>query len=259
MYFGVIIERGCFVGVEDALEVVHLMLEDVRQKARRAARHFRTLFIVRTYHRLLRARHDAPFAAHRKAPFVFLFFRTRHLEDDGIDVDLVGGRWCAVLLRRGFGGLVGSIPTPPRKRAAGDDKKPQRHSELGGGERPTVLFFGKERFHFRDKFFYSDAAYVRNRDFTRNLPQRGILVFGQNTTHTRNYNVSSAPLKADKQKGWEGSIRPPTLAPVQQSVQDNCQDGCSPQLSKDRASTSATLALVAKDPLARLYSKNCPM
>src|SRR3989338_900612 len=91
LFFGfVIIECRRLIRVENTVEMVHFMLEDVCQKARCTARHFRTLFVVRTQHRFLRARYDAPFPAHRKASFVLLLFCARHLKDDGIDVDLVG-------------------------------------------------------------------------------------------------------------------------------------------------------------------------
>src|SRR3990167_7917897 len=193
--FWIIIERSRLIGIQDAVEMVHFVLEDVRQKARRAARYFLPFFIIRTQHRFLRARDDAPFAAHRETSLVLLLFRARHFQDDGIDVDLVG--WNSFELRatsfqRIGVRFVGCVTFVARDCTAGDDEEPQRHAELGGGERHAVLFFGKERFHFRDKLFYSDAAYVRGRDFTRNLPQGGIPMFGQNTTHTRNYNVSLA-------------------------------------------------------------------
>src|SRR3989338_258464 len=59
LFFGfIIIERDCLVGIENAVEVVHFMLENVRQKARRTARHLRTLFVVRTQHRFLGTRYD---------------------------------------------------------------------------------------------------------------------------------------------------------------------------------------------------------
>src|SRR3989344_2825029 len=88
-FWFVIIECDCFVSIENAVEVVHFVLEHVRQKARRAAGYFLSFFVVRAEHRFLRAGDDTPFAAHREAPLVFLFFRTRYFEKRGVDVDLV--------------------------------------------------------------------------------------------------------------------------------------------------------------------------
>src|SRR3989338_6666501 len=147
--FWIIIERSRLVGIQDAVEMVHFVLEDVRQKARCAARYFLPFFIIRTQHRFLRARYDAPFAAHLETSLVFFLFCARHFQNDGIDVDLVG--WNSFELRassfqRIGVRVVGGITFVARDCTAGDDEEPQRHAELGGGKCHAVLFFGKERF-----------------------------------------------------------------------------------------------------------------
>src|SRR3989344_4657546 len=62
-FWFVIIECRRFVGIENAVEVVHFVLKDVSQESRCAAHHFLSLFVIRTQHRFLGAGHGTPFTA----------------------------------------------------------------------------------------------------------------------------------------------------------------------------------------------------
>ena len=69
-----------FVGIENALEMVHLVLKYVREEAGGAARQANAFLSLRTNGCLFGARHGAPFAANREATFVLFTFSARHLE-----------------------------------------------------------------------------------------------------------------------------------------------------------------------------------
>ena len=62
-FFAVVIEFFCFVGIENAIEVIHFMLEDMCKEPRRAARNLLTVFVVRTDRCFFGAGDDAPSAA----------------------------------------------------------------------------------------------------------------------------------------------------------------------------------------------------
>src|SRR3989338_11521946 len=56
-----------FVGIQNAFQMIHLMLKNVREKSRGAARKFLSVFVECTDSGLFGARDDAPFAADRGA------------------------------------------------------------------------------------------------------------------------------------------------------------------------------------------------
>src|SRR3989338_5834054 len=81
-----VIDFVCLVRVQNASQVVHLMLKDVCEKAGGAACEAAAVLIVSANRRFLRARHCAPLAADGETSFVFLFLTARHLEQFGVDV-----------------------------------------------------------------------------------------------------------------------------------------------------------------------------
>src|SRR3989338_5598399 len=81
-----------FVGVKNSLQMVKLVLENMREKARRSARELRSVLIVRAHGRFFRARYDAPLAADRKAPLMFGAFPARHFHEPWVYVHLIW-RW----------------------------------------------------------------------------------------------------------------------------------------------------------------------
>src|SRR3989338_10160265 len=81
-----------FVGVKNSLQMVKLVLENMREKARRSARELRSVLIVRAHGRFFRALYDAPLSADIKAHPMFGAFPARHFHEHRVYVHLIW-RW----------------------------------------------------------------------------------------------------------------------------------------------------------------------
>src|SRR3989344_7219743 len=173
-----------FVGVENAFEVIHFVLENVRKKIRCAARESLSMFIICPNGRFLGARYCAPKSAYRKAPFVLFFFRAGYFRHLGIYIHLVGERCRSI---RFFSLFVRSVPRTASERFSRDDEKPYRLSDLGCRQRHAELFFRKEHFHFLDEALGAFPFDIGNKNRCCGLSQGRILLFGQNCSHWRNY------------------------------------------------------------------------
>src|SRR3989338_268879 len=178
-----VIHVCCLVGIKNAVEMVHLMLEHMRQKSRRSACELLAVLIVRLQHDLFRTRDDTPFAADGKTTLMLLLLGPRYFEKHGVDVHLVRNRGPFNLLLR----LVRGIAGVARESTAGDYKKTHRFSDLGRRERHPVLLFREKRLHLCDEFLDGCACDVGNRYLTRDLPQGGVIICGQNCPHQENY------------------------------------------------------------------------
>src|SRR3989344_884515 len=169
-----------FVRVENAFEMVHLMLKNVREEIRCAAREALSMFIICPNGRFLGARHSAPESPYRKAPLVLLFFRTRYFCEFRIYIHFVGGGGRSV---RFFAPFVRSIPSSSRECATGDDEKTHRLADLPRRERNAVFLFSEEGPHFFNQTLNVLAFYVGNANRLRFFPQCRVIFLGQNRSH----------------------------------------------------------------------------
>src|SRR3989338_6426165 len=115
-----VIQLSCFVGVENALEMVDFVLEDVREETGCAAREALAMFVVCANGSFLGTWYGAPLAANRKAALVFFFLSARHLDELGIDVHLIRHRRLNTMRRRLIASplwFVGSTSAPASKGA----------------------------------------------------------------------------------------------------------------------------------------------
>src|SRR3989344_5937572 len=191
-----IINVGRLIRIENAFEMVHLVLEDVCEKAGSAACEARAFFVVCSDGRFFRAAHRAPLAAYRKAALVFFLLRTRHLRKYRIDIDLIA-KWRHDILYFFSSYFVGRVSTVARKGATGDDEKQQGCSDLRRCKRDAVHFFRKERAHLFDEALDGFALDVGNGDFLRDAAQCRILRCGQNRSHSPNYSEKCRILPCD--------------------------------------------------------------
>src|SRR3989344_1286085 len=177
----------CFVSVEDALKVIHFVLENVREKVRGTTREALSVFIISSNCRFLSARYCAPKSSYRKTPLVFFFFRTRYLCHLRIYIHLVGERCRDISLPIR---LVRGVPRSSRKNASGNNEQPYRFSNLGCRERNAIFFLREKSFHFLDETLDAFSLNIGNGNKHRDFSQGRVLVFKQDRSHWRNYIVS---------------------------------------------------------------------
>src|SRR3989344_1528626 len=191
-----IIQMRRFVRIENALEVVHFVLEDVCEKARSPAREARALFVVRGDGRFFCAAHRAPLAAYRKAALVFFLLCARHFREYGVDVNVVG-LWRHDVLDFFLLHLVRRVARVSGERATRDDEKSYGLSDLRRRKRDAVHLPRKERAHFFDEALDGLALDIGNWDCLRDAAQRRGLRCGQNGLPSPNYSEKCRILPCD--------------------------------------------------------------